>query len=62
MAVIAMFLSPLAIGFGAYAIKQARYMFKRLAGAFHVVNGRYTVDTGFYKKNLFISIGLCFAD
>lgn len=38
MAVIAMFLSPLAIGFGLYAIKQARYMFKRVAGAFHVIN------------------------
>lgn len=37
MAIIAMCLSPVAIGFGAYALKQARYMFKRVASAVHFI-------------------------
>ena len=39
MAVIAMCLSPLAIGFGAYCIKEARYMFRRVASAVHLITG-----------------------
>ena len=39
MAVIAMCLTPLAIGFGAYSIKEARYMFKRVASAMHFITG-----------------------
>jgi len=39
MAVIAMCLCPMAIGFGAYSIKEARYMFKRVAGAMHLITG-----------------------
>jgi len=39
MAVVAIVLSPLSIGFGVYAIKQARYMFKRVAGSMLLING-----------------------
>lgn len=37
MAIIAMCLSPLAIVFGVYSVKEARYMFKRLAGVMHLI-------------------------
>jgi len=39
MAVIALCVSPLGIAFGAYAIVQARYMFKRVASAIIMING-----------------------
>jgi len=39
MAVIAMCLCPMALGFGIYALKQARYMFKRVAGVVHLITG-----------------------
>jgi len=39
MAIICMCLFPMSIAFGLYAVRQARYMYKRVASAVHLVNG-----------------------
>jgi len=44
MAVVTIVLTPLSIGFGAYAVTQARYMYKRVTGSVHFING-WCIDT-----------------
>lgn len=53
MAVIAMFLCPLSIAFGVYALKQARYMFKRVASGVHLITGEERV---IYLLNLLVAV------